>query len=183
VPGGETGGPAPHRIADAVPAPPGPRPRPPFPRREAPGPAGRDAPPEPSEEDRRAARAAAALRRGQPPVRHGREEDEALALAAADPRNGPATRALAWFAWAYNRSPLRALLDLPDLPLLVAEGVLPPLWRRLAFLPLPADRAAAYRRAARDAPCRHSGWAGCAVTLPVWGGLAAVTLWALLASL
>jgi hypothetical protein len=69
------------------------------------------------------------------------------------------------------------------MPLLIAEGILPTLWRRLAFLPLPADRAAAYRQAAKDMPERNSGWAGCLVVLPVWAGLAALTLWALLATL
>jgi len=137
----------------------------------------------PSEADRRAAHEAAARRRDEGAPTPCWVEDEALALAAADRRNGAVPRALAWLAWAYNRSPLRVFLETTDLPLLIAEGVLPPLWRWLAFGLLPGDRAAAYRRAARGAPRRGSGWAGCLVALPVWAGLAALTLWALLATL
>jgi len=137
----------------------------------------------PTEEDRRAAHAAATRRRAEGPPRPCGAEDEALALAAADRRNGMAARALAWLAWAYNRSPLRVFLDTVDLPLLLAEGVLPPLWRRLAFLPLPQERAEAYRRAARNVPWRNSGWWGCLVVLPIWTGLAALTFLALLAVL
>ena len=136
----------------------------------------------PTEDDRRAVHAAAARRRTETPRPPCWAEDEALALAAADPRNGPSTRALAWLTWAYNRSPLRIFLDTPDMPLLIAEGVLPPLWRRLAFLLLPADRAAAYRRAAQGGPERNSGWLGCLVVLPVWAGFSLLTLWALLAT-
>jgi hypothetical protein len=60
----------------------------------------------PTEEDRRAVHEAAAQRRtAGPPSPPTWMEDEALALAAADPRNGPLPRVLAWLAWAYNRSP------------------------------------------------------------------------------
>ncbi|WP_458096461.1 hypothetical protein [Roseomonas sp. WA12] len=137
----------------------------------------------PTERDRRAAHAAAARHRRNGPAPPWWAEDEALALAASDPRNGPLTRAATWLAWAYNRSPLRVFLDLPSMPLLIAEGILPPVWRRLAFLLLPTDRAAAYRRAAKAVPERNSGWIGCLVVLPVWVSLAALTLWALLATL
>lgn len=137
----------------------------------------------PTEEDRRAIHAAVARRRREGPPRPWWTEDEALALAAADHRNGYLARAAAWLAWAYNRSPLRIFLDTPDMPLLIAEGLLPPLWRWLAFLPLPPDRAATYRQAARGMPERNSGWLGCLVVLPVWAGLAVLTLWVLLATL
>ena len=138
----------------------------------------------PTEEDRRAAYEAAVQRQpARSPSPPAWMEDEALALAAADPRNGPLSRVLAWLAWAYNRSPLRAFLDLPDMPLLIAEGVLPPLWRRLGFLLLSPEHAAASRQAAQSLPSRSSGWLGCLVVLPVWVGLAALTLWLLLATL
>ncbi|MFT8243553.1 hypothetical protein [Roseomonas sp. BN140053] len=136
----------------------------------------------PTEDDRCALRAIAAARRGMAPAPPSWAADEALALAAADRRNGFAARGLAWLAWAYNRSPLREAVELLDWPPLILEGVLPPLGRWLAFLSLPADRAAAYRLAARNAPRRNSGWAGCLVALPVWVEVTALVLWALTAS-
>jgi len=137
----------------------------------------------PTEKDCRAVHDAAARKRAEGTSPTCSTEDEALALAAADPSNGSLPRAMAWLAWAYNRSPLRAFLDLLDMPLLIAEGVLPSLWRWLAFRLLPTERAVAYRRAAHGRPRRSSGWLGCLVVLPVWTGLAALTLWLLLASL
>ncbi|WBV44133.1 hypothetical protein [Pseudoroseomonas cervicalis] len=105
-----------------------------------------------------------------------------LALVAADRRNAWPRRGLAWLGWAYNRSPLRPLLDLSDWASLLGDGLLPPLWRWIALLGLPAAREAAYAEAARQAVRRSSGWAGALVSLVVWVGLLALLVLALLAA-
>ena len=139
---------------------------------------GRDVLHGPSEEDRRAVEAAAARRRTRPVRVTGWTKDEALALAAADHAVSPAARALAWLVWAYNRAPPRALLDAVDWPLILVEGVLPPLGRWLAFRCLPAHRIAVHVQAAQAAPNRSSGWAGCLVVLVVWAALTGLAVWA-----